>query len=435
MADGRLQRCSFCAKAQNEVKYLIPAEARNHSSPAICDGCVDKCRQGLAEMTRRDAAQKGEQPLKKPPEIKAYLDEYVVAQDRAKTDIALGIYNHYKRREVVLKNKGRLSIDVDGKPEDVEIDKANIMMMGPSGTGKTHVARAVARMLNVPFYVADATKLTQAGYVGDDVESLLQGLIADAGNDIERAEWGIIFIDEIDKLARKSGRGTSGYRDVTGEGVQQSLLKLIEGSKVAVPRGMGSKMVASGMGNVDSIDTTNILFIGAGSFAGIEEAVESRVNKRSAMGFGGSERKRFDPLDKTSIYLQVIEEDVLEFGMIPELMGRMPILTTTIDLTEDQMIEVLCKPKNSIMKQFRALFGMENIDLQFDDGACRAVAREAKKRPTGARALRSIMEKVLQPYQFSAPCDPSIAAIRVSADVVDGKAEPVYIRRDVKATV
>jgi ATP-dependent Clp protease ATP-binding subunit ClpX len=428
-----LPRCSFCGKASNEVRYgLIPAKRDEPGGISICPDCVEKCKNTIDDLGKREAANNTkEAPLKKPHEIKAYLDEYVIAQERAKRDISLAIYNHYKRRQVLIKNKGKLTVEVNGKPEDVEIDKSNILLMGPSGTGKTHIARAVARMLRVPFYVADATKLTQAGYVGDDVESLLQGLIADAGQDLERAEWGIVFIDEIDKLARKSGRSVSGSRDVTGEGVQQALLKLLEGSRVAVPRGMG-KMIISGAEQSDMIDTTNILFIGAGSFAGIEEDVEKRLNKGAAMGFGAQERKRYDPNDKTSIYTQVIEEDVLEFGMIPELMGRMPVLTTTVDLTEDEMMEVLTKPKNSIAKQFRALFGMENIDLQFDEAAYRAIAREAKKRPTGARALRSIMEKVLQPYAFDCPADPTIAAIRITADVVEGKGEPLYVKRDAK---
>ncbi len=432
MADGR-PRCSFCGKGQNEVHYLIPRNSKDPDSVWICDGCAEGIDKACKERTRADAANNGEQPLKKPHEIKQYLDEYVISQDRAKRDIALAIYNHYKRRQILVKNKGKLTVEVNGKPEEVEVDKSNILLMGPSGTGKTHIARAVARMLGVPFYVADATKLTQAGYVGDDVESLLQGLIADASQDLERAEWGIIFIDEIDKLARKSGRGATGYRDVTGEGVQQALLKFLEGAKVAVPRGgIGTKNNIVGQEKSDMIDTTNILFIGAGSFAGIEEDVEKRINKGSAMGFGAQERKRYADLDKSSIYSQVIEDDVLEFGMIPELMGRMPVLTTTLDLTEEEMVEVLTKPRNSVAKQFRALFSMEDIDLQFDEGAYLAIAREAKKRPTGARALRSILEKVLQPYAFDAPGDPTIAAIRITADVVEGKGQPIYVKREVK---
>jgi ATP-dependent Clp protease ATP-binding subunit ClpX len=425
-----LARCSFCGKAANEVNFLIPSNSKDPTSPAICDKCVDIIKQGISETIRKKAANSGD-ALKKPHEIKAHLDQYVIGQDRAKRDVSLAIYNHYKRRQIVLQNRGELTIDVAGKPESVEVDKSNILLMGPTGSGKTHIARAVAKMLRVPFYVCDATKLTQAGYVGDDVESMLQGLISDADHDLERTEWGIIMIDEIDKLARKSGRGNSGYRDVTGEGVQQSLLKLIEGSLVSVPQGgIGARLDPSGARGVDCIDTKNILFIGAGSFAGIEEDVMKRLNKGYSIGFGGTDRKKFDDLDKTSIYSQVTEEDVLEFGMIPELVGRMPVLTTTLDLTEDEMVQVLTKPRNAILKQFRALFSMENIDLQFDEGACRAIAKEAKKRPTGARALRSIMESVLQTYAFDAPSDPTIAAIRITADVVDGKSKAVFIKRD-----
>ena len=784
-----LARCSFCGKAANEVAFLVPSNSKDPTSPAICDKCVDIIKQGISETIRRKAANSGD-ALKKPSEIKAHLDQYVIGQERAKRDIALAIYNHYKRRQVVLQNRGELTIDVDGKPEPVEVDKSNILLMGPTGchrrgqlilmfdgtfkavedvvvgdqlmgpdsthrtvlelhrgvdvmieilpmkgdpwvvneghvltlvrtyyngkqgyrrvnevkdvplrewltwsktqkschkllraavnfrssgdlpldpyflgillgdgsittatprvtttdeeilqeterqaanfglsvvlyqydedkcpqyaichpgtggaqsdetknpisvrldslgllglacggkfvpqsyktasvedrlailaglldtdggyddagcgydfvskskvlvedvaflarslgfsaypnscfkkcqtgsvgiyhrlficgdvatipvripykkarvrvspknvlrtgfvtrrlppeeyfgfsldgdhryllddftithnSGKTHIARAVAKMLKVPFYVCDATKLTQAGYVGDDVESMLQGLISDADHDLERTEWGIIMIDEIDKLARKSGRGNSGYRDVTGEGVQQSLLKLIEGSSVSVPQGgIGARLDPSGARGVDCINTKNILFIGAGSFAGIEEDVMKRLNKGYSIGFGGTERKKFDDLDKTSIYSQVTEEDVLEFGMIPELVGRMPVLTTTLDLTEEEMVQVLTKPRNAILKQFRALFSMENIDLQFDEGACRAIAKEAKKRPTGARALRSIMESVLQTYAFDAPSDPTIAAIRITADVVEGKSKAIFIKRDAQMT-
>lgn len=423
--ESRHTRCFLCGKAENEVSILLKKDGR-----AICDGCVESCKGALDDAAKRRAANDSG-TLKKPKEIMAYLDEYVIAQSMAKKDIALAIYNHYKRRQVLLQNRGRLTVEVGGKMEEVEVDKSNILLMGPSGTGKTHIARAVARMLKVPFYVGDATKLTSAGYVGDDVESLLQGLIAAADQDLERAEWGIVFIDEIDKLARKTGRGATGYRDVSGEGVQQSLLKFLEGAKVAVPRGHG-QMVAADQ-PCDMIDTTNVLFICAGSFAGIEECVEQRVNKGSSLGFGAQERKRFDVLDKTSVYSQVIEDDVLEFGIIPELAGRMPVLTSTLDLTEDELVEVLTKPKNSISKQFRALFSMDNIDLQFDDAAYRAIAKEAKKRPTGARALRSILEKVLKPYAFEGPSDPTITMIRITADVVEGKGEPIIARREMKA--
>lgn len=288
-------------------------------------------------------------------------------------------------------------------------------------TGKTEIARSVARMLNVPLHVGDATRLTQAGYVGDDVESLLQGLIQAADGDIERAQWGIIFIDEIDKLARKSGRGATGYRDVTGEGVQQALLKLLEGSKVVVPRGV-NKMQMDG---ADVIDTSNILFIGAGSFAGIEEIVEKRLNKGAGLGFGTSERRK---VEKSEVYLNMTEDDVLDFGMIPEVMGRLPVLTTTLDLTDDEMVRILTEPKNAIVKQFRALFEMDGIDLQIDEGALKAIGREAKKRPTGARALRSILEAVLRPYAYELPSDPTVKALRITEDVVNGTAKALVVR-------
>jgi len=413
-----IHRCSFCNRPRNEVKQLI---AGGDQGPFICNRCLKESWTAI-QVAEAQATNKQEEPLRKPREIKTLLDEHVIGQEKAKTDMAIAVYNHYKRREA--QKKGMV-------PEGVEVQKSNILLMGPSGTGKTELARSVARMLNVPFYVGDATRLTQAGYVGDDVESLLQGLIQAADGDTERAQWGIIFLDEIDKLARKSGRGATGYRDVTGEGVQQALLKLLEGSKVVVPRGMNAKMIMAGAGGSDVIDTSNILFIGAGSFAGIEEIVEQRLNKGSGIGFGTSERKK---VAKTEVYLNVGEDDVLEFGIIPEMMGRLPVLTTTLELTEDEMIRILTEPKNAIIKQFKALFAMDNVDLQFDEGALRAIGREAKKRPTGARGLRSIVEALLRPYSYETPSDPSVEAIRITEDVVNGTAKALIVRKAAQLT-
>jgi endopeptidase Clp ATP-binding regulatory subunit ClpX len=298
-------------------------------------------------------------------------------------------------------------------------------------TGKTELARSIAKQLNVPFYVGDATRLTQAGYVGDDVESLIQGLIADAGGDLERAQWGICFIDEFDKLARKSGRTGSGYRDVGGEGVQQSILKMLEGASMSIPRGMGMRMGQGGA--TDTCDTGNILFICAGSFAGIEEIIDRRINANShKVGFGTSERKK---LTKTDIYLAVTEEDVLEFGLIPELLGRLPVLTTTLALTEDNMIRILTEPKNAIIKQFQALFKLDGIDLQFDEAALKGIAAEATKRPTGARALRSIVEDILRDYSYESRSQADIKAIRITEDVVTKKGQAKIVRREPKKAV
>jgi len=294
-------------------------------------------------------------------------------------------------------------------------------------SGKTHIARTIARLLDVPFYVGDATKLTSAGYVGEDVESLLQGLLADAQNDIEKAQWGIIFLDEFDKLARKAGYGASGMRDVTGEGVQQALLKLIEGGQVAVPRGMGSRAV-SGMTPSDVVDTRNILFICAGSFAGIEPVIERRLNKSTGLGFGKEHRKQHA---KSDLYREVTVEDIEEFGLIPEIVGRLPVITSTLELTEDELIRILTEPKNAICKQFRALFSLDGIDLQFDPEALRAVAQKARKRSTGARALRAILKEVLKPYSYEAPDNLDIAVIRITQEAVETPGKALVMRKGV----
>lgn len=386
--------CSFCKRPRNEVKNLISPDPE--AGPFICNRCVELASKEIEAGVRKGGfEQKKEEPLRTPRETKAYLDEYVIGQDKAKTDISIAVYNHFKRRKV---KDAKPEIDVNGKKEEVEIDKSNIILLGPSGTGKTHIARSIARMLNVPFFVGDATRLTQAGYVGDDVETLLQGLIQEAHGDIERAQWGIIFIDEIDKIARKGGRDRAGYRDVSGEGVQQSLLKILEGAKVNVPRSGKSGMTTV----FDTLDTTNILFIVAGSFAGIEPIIEARANKGISLGFGAKAREK---LDQTKTYLSVTEDDLLEFGLIPELMGRLPVLTTTVELSEEDMIRVLLEPRNSIVKQFRALFQMDGIDLEFSPEAMKAIALEAKRRPTGARALRSIVESALRQLSYDLPGD------------------------------
>jgi ATP-dependent Clp protease ATP-binding subunit ClpX len=398
------EKCAFCNRPKNEVKGLIAGP----NGAAICNKCVDAAAKALAASTKGETpeATKAE-PLRKPREIKEYLDQHIISQDKAKTDIAVAIYNHFKRREAATKGLPAYA--------GVEIQKANILLMGPSGTGKTEIARSIARMLKVPFYVADATRLTQAGYVGDDVESLLQGLLADADGDVERAEWGIVFIDEFDKLARKSGRSASGYRDVSGEGVQQALLKMIEGGRVAIPRGMNVRVVSSGQ-SVDMIDTRNILFVCAGSFAGIEETVNHRLNKDARVGFGSATRKTAPE----EIYSSITEEDILEFGLIPELVGRIPVVTSTLPLSENDMVRVLTEPKNSLVKQYQALFGMDGVELKFDEGALRAIGRRANERPTGARALRGILEDILRGYAFSVPSEPDVRTILITELAVNG---------------
>ena len=406
------RRCTFCKKPENEVKVLVG----NENGPLICNRCAEQVFQVLAKDAKAKILTDEEQPLRKPKEIRAFLDEYVISQERAKIDIAVAVYDHYKRRDYA--RQGTADIG------DVEIKKSNILMMGPSGTGKTEIARTIAKMLGVPFFVSDATKLTQAGYVGEDVESMLQGLMADAGGDIERAQWGIIFIDEIDKVARKSGRNASGYRDVTGEGVQQALLKMLEGHTISVPRSMGR--IVSLDQATDVIDTTNVLFICSGSFAsGMEEIVGQRKGA-GRVGFGGESKKK---LDLTEVYDSATEEDVLEFGLIPELLGRLPVLTTTLPLTEDEMVRILTEPRNALVKQCQALFTMDGIDLQFEEDALRAIGRQAKKKPTGARALRTIMASLLKPFTYEYASEDSVEVIRITREVVEDGAEPIIRRK------
>jgi ATP-dependent Clp protease ATP-binding subunit ClpX len=413
-----MEQCAFCDRPRNEVKQLVESPANRGTF--ICDRCI---RGTYEAINQGDVKAEGIEeledlgPLDKPAQMYEHLNGYVISQEAAKKDVAVAVYDHYKRREALRK----------GLKLDVEIQKSNILILGPTGSGKTQLARAVAKRLKVPFYVADATKLTMAGYVGDDVESLIQGLLSDCEGDVMKAEWGIVFLDETDKLARKSGRNASGYRDVTGEGVQQALLKLIEGEKVQVPKGMARAGTTS---EYNLVNTENILFICAGSFAGIEEIVTARINKSSKVGFGAPIRQHLETAESYSL---VEEEDILEFGIIPEMLGRIPIRTSTLPLTEDEMVQVLTEPKDAIIKQAQALYRMDGIDLQFDEAALRAIGREAKSRPTGARALRSIIARILKKYSYECPSDPTVKTVRITEDVVERKGEAIIVREPVPA--
>ncbi len=420
MATG--EECSFCGRAKNEVPN---GRFIKGSAALICQDCISSASDLFAK-TKASDAKKGDPVLGTPHEIKAYLDDHIISQNRLKTRVATAVYHHYKRRDAVrLKKAG-----------NVEIQKSNMLILGPTGSGKTETFRAISRYLKLPFYVQDCTKLTQQGYVGDDAEDMLRGLLESAGGDVERAAWGIILLDEGDKIARKSGRSASGYRDITGEGVQQGLLRMIEGAQVPVTRGRGKNVSVTSVGpngevrsNVDILDTTNILFVMAGSFAGIEEIVERRVNNRARLGFGTEDNKKRS-LTKDEVYGSVTGDDILEFGIIPELLGRLPIVTTTFELSDDDMVRVLTEPKNAIVKQYQALFAMDDIDLQFDEDALRRIGHNAKKRPTGARALRSILEDILSPYAYDAPSWEDVVGLRITPEVVDGTGQAIILRQD-----
>lgn len=408
--------CSFCRREKSLCKHMV---ASPDGSAAICERCaaqaheiVDKALVKTKEKTKAEAP-----PVPLPPDIYAFLCEHVIGQDRAKRDVAVAMYQHYRRREVAEQRT-----DTGG----VEIQKSNILMLGPSGSGKTEIARTMAKMLRVPFYAGDATKLTAAGYVGGDVEDLLLGLLRAANGDPDQAEWGILFVDEIDKLARKSGRNSSGYKDIGGESVQQALLTILEGGHVQFqPRGAVSQDEAVTMAK--GLKTHNILVIAAGSFAGIEETVERRINKKAALGFGAVDRKKASDIET---YSNIIKDDVLEFGMIPEFMGRMPVLTSTYPLTLEEMQRILTEPKNALTKQMQALFGLDGVKLVFEEAALKAIAEEAKKLPTGARELRSIVTRVLAASAFEAPGLArlhGLQEIHITAESVTGNCLPKQV--------